>query len=81
MSMSKMSPDSSPAPADDLRRTFATAIAEMQQGRRSRTPSQTPIFVRKAAAAPDDSAAEKRALTTAARALAQLWNVSSTLIR
>jgi hypothetical protein len=81
MPISKMSPDSIPAPADDLRRTFASAIAEMQQGPRSLTPSQTPIFVRKTTAAPDDSAAEKHALTTAARALAQLWNISPSLIR
>lgn len=81
MPTSKMSPDSLPAPADDLRRTFATAIAEMQQDPRPLTPSQTPIFVRKATAVPDDSATEKRALTTAARALAQLWNISPSLIR
>jgi hypothetical protein len=81
MPISKTSPDSVPAPADDLRRTFATAIAEMQHGSRPLKPSQKPIFVRRTTVVPDSSDAEKRALTTAARALAQLWNISPSLIR
>jgi hypothetical protein len=68
-------------PADALRRTFETAIAQVQQPGRAVRPSQTPIFVRKAVVVPDDAAAEKRALTEAARALAQLWNISPRLIR
>jgi hypothetical protein len=81
MTMSKMAvnPVSAP-PADDLRRTFETAFAQIQQGPQSLTRSQRPIFVRKHAT-PDGPAAEKQALTTAARALAQLWNISPTLIR
>ena len=67
-------------PAEALRRTFETAIAQVQPGKAAR-PSQTPIFVRKQVTVPDDAAAEKRALTEAARALAQLWNISPTLIR
>ena len=66
-------------PTADLRRTFETAIAQMQRNPQAR--SQTPIFVRKQTTLPDDSAAEKRALTTAARALAELWNISPHLIR
>jgi hypothetical protein len=68
-------------PADALRRTFETAIAQVQHSGKSARPSQSPIFVRKAVAVPDDAAVEKRALTEAARALAQLWNISPTLIR
>ncbi len=71
----------SAAPPDALRRTFETAIAQVQQTGKAAQPSQRPIFVRQPVAAPDDVAAEKRALTEAARALAQLWNISPTLIR
>lgn len=64
---------------DDPRRTFETAISELQRRVQPRK-SQTPIAVRDNALA-RDSAAEKRVLTDAARALAQLWNVSPALIR
>jgi hypothetical protein len=80
MSKTPVNPISAP-PADALRRTFETAIAQMQQGSQSLSPSQTPIFVRKATTMPDDSSTEKRALKDAARALAQLWNISPSLIR
>ena len=82
MPKSKIAVNPVPAPpADDLRRTFETAIAQVQKTGKSLSRSQTPIFVRKPAGVPDDAAAEKRALTTAARALAQLWNISPNLIR
>jgi hypothetical protein len=82
MPMSKMAAKCvSAPPADDLRRTFESAIAQMQQAPLPLSPSQTPIFVRRQRMMPDDSAAEKRALTAAARALAQLWNISPSLIR
>lgn len=68
-------------PADALRRTFESAIAQMQQRAQYPSPSQTPILVRKQTPIVDDSASEKRALTAAARALAQLWNISPSLIR
>lgn len=68
-------------PADALRRTFETAIAQVQHTGKTARPSQSPIFVRKSVTVPDDAAVEKRALTEAARALAQLWNISPTLIR
>lgn len=82
MTMSKMAvnPVSAP-PADDLRRAFETAIAQIQRGPQSLTRSQRPIYVRKQAVTQDAPAAEKQALTTAARALAQLWNISPALIR
>jgi hypothetical protein len=80
--MSKMTtnPLSAP-PAADLRRTFEIAIAQIQHGGKTRSRSQTPIVVRKETPMPGDPSSEKRALTTAARALAQLWNISPTLIR
>ena len=82
MPMSKISVNPiSTLPRDTLRRTFETAIAQMQQGTQSLNPSQTPIFVRKQTTMPDESACEKRALTAAARALAQLWNISPSRIR
>ena len=64
---------------DDPRRTFETAISELQQRVHSRK-SQTPIAVRPNTGA-GDSATEKQVLTDAARALARLWNVSPALIR
>lgn len=68
-------------PADELRRTFENAIAQIQQSGKPLSRSQSPIFVRKPTAMPNGPDAEKRALTAAARALAQLWNISPTLIR
>jgi hypothetical protein len=62
-------PDSSNNP----RRTFETAIALMQP---SRAPSKTPIGWRNRASLGSSPADEKRAVTDAARALAQLWNIA-----
>jgi hypothetical protein len=82
MPKSKMAGNPVPAPpAEELRRTFETAIAQVQKTGKSLSRSQTPIFVRKPVGVPDDAVAEKQALTKAARALAQLWNISPTLIR
>jgi hypothetical protein len=67
-------------PADDLRRTFATALSQIQPSGKPLRRSQTPIFVRKNTTSLDGPAVEKQALTTAARALAQLWNIKPTLI-
>ncbi len=64
---------------DDLRRTFESALDTIQHPNKPR--AQTPIVVRKPAAAPSDQATEKRALTDAARALAHLWKISPTLVR
>jgi len=64
---------------DDPRRTFETAISELQRRVHPRK-SRTPIALRPNTPA-GDSAAEKRVLTDAARALARLWNVSPALIR
>jgi hypothetical protein len=81
MSASRMANPIPAPPAADLRRTFESAIAQIQQGAKPLSRSQTPIFVRKQAVMPKAPDAEKRALTEAARALAQLWNISPTLIR
>jgi hypothetical protein len=67
------------APVDDPRRTFESAIAQIQ-GRR-RPFAQTPIAVRPRTPLADDSAAEKRAVADAARALARLWKVSPAIVR
>lgn len=67
-------------PMDDPRRTFESAIAQIQN-RTGRPLSQTPIAIRPRATAPDDTAVEKRAVTDAARALARLWKVSPAYIR
>ena len=67
------------APMDDPRRTFESAIAQIQGGQRP--SSQTPIAVRPQAPLADGPAAEKRAVTDAARALARLWKVSPALVR
>jgi hypothetical protein len=67
--------------AQDLRRTFETAIAQVRRGEEPRSLSKTPIVVRPKATALRDQDVEKRALTDAARALAQLWNISPTLVR
>jgi hypothetical protein len=73
MSSAKMATNAAVAPPkNELRQTFETAIAQIQRGGKPLSRSKTPIFVR---------TTEKRALTEAARALAQLWNISPTLIR
>jgi len=81
MSVSRMATTISAQPAADLRRTFESAIAQVQQGAKPVSRSKRPIFVRKQTVMPTGPDAEKRALTEAARALAQLWNISPTLIR
>lgn len=60
--------------AADLRRTFETAFTQLQ---RRGEPAKAPIAVRNQ----DDLVDEKRALNSAARALAQLWNISPSLVR
>lgn len=64
-------------PPKDLQRVFETALGEIQQAQ-SAGPSpsyRTPIFHRtKGATSPAQS--EKRAVSDAAYALAQLWKIS-----
>jgi hypothetical protein len=79
MSNIAVKPTSTPQ-AHDLRRTFETALAQVQNGDAPRK-RYMPIAVRKNVTLPDAQATEKRALTDAARALAQLWNISPALVR
>jgi hypothetical protein len=62
--------------AYDLRRTFETALARIQQSKEPSSRSKTPIVIRKHAVTPDAQAGEKQAVEDAARALAQLWKIS-----
>ena len=71
------------ASAEDPRRTFESALANLQAGpiQVGRSYSQTPIAVRSRKPIAGDPGAEKQVLNDAARALARLWNVSPALIR
>jgi hypothetical protein len=64
---------------DDPRRTFETAITQLQQTKPLRL-SQQPIFARPRPVLSDPSS-EKQAVADAARALARLWNLPSVAIR
>ncbi len=78
-------PQSQSAPVSkDLQRTFEAAVRDIYQvtltGKTSR--ERTPIVQRVGAVAgASHGNAEKRALTDAAKALAQLWRVSPTSSR
>ncbi len=61
---------------------FDSALAQLHQAESASSPGRSPIARRQPIALPaSDSSTEKRALTDAARALAQLWNVSPHLVR
>lgn len=65
--------------ATDPKDTFENALALVRTDEGLRQPiaaRHAPIAVR-----PDAQATQKRALTDAARALAQLWNISPHLVR
>ena len=79
--MSKIAKNALPAStADDPRRTFESAIAQIQPSS-ERPVSQKPIFDRARVPMPGNPPSEKQALTDAARALARLWKVSPALVR
>lgn len=66
---------------DNPRAAFENALAVMH-GNGDRKPRPTIAAAwRPLAPAPQEQATEKRALTDAARALAQLWKVSPHLVR
>lgn len=66
-------------PGENPRRIFESALALMKKGRgRSGT---IPVRSRPIAPQQSEEVIEKRALTDAARALAQLWKVSPHLVR
>ena len=68
----------SPTP-DDLRRLFETAVCKIHQadvdGSSKRLPYRAPIVSRTKVLGFSQAGVEKRALSDAARALAQLWKV------
>jgi hypothetical protein len=70
----RIGPQRTPS-ADDLRREFETAVCELHEAdlaaNKKRSQYRSPIFPRVRNAGD----AEKRALSDAARALAQLWKV------
>jgi hypothetical protein len=64
--------------AEDLRRVFETAVCDLHQAdlaARKGLQYRTPIVQRGKILGISPAAAEKRALSDAARALAQLWKV------
>jgi hypothetical protein len=64
--------------SEDLRRVFETAVCEIHQSdlaAKKRPQYRTPIFQRARLLGISQGSEEKRALTDAARALAQLWKV------
>lgn len=67
---------------DHARDTFEGALARIRSKEEGQA-SQPTIAARKRPIVPakQDAATEKRSLTEAARALAQLWNVSPHLVR
>jgi len=66
------------ASPEDLRRVFETAVCEIHQAdqaAKKRLQYRTPIVPRAKILGLSQAGAEKRALSDAARALAQLWKV------
>jgi hypothetical protein len=64
--------------AEDLRRVFDSAVSEVHQAdlaAKKRLQYRSPIVARARILGLSQAGAEKRALTDAARALAQLWKV------
>jgi hypothetical protein len=67
-----------PISADDLRHAFEDAVSSLHQSDlavKKRLGYRTPIFQRRNILGASQGNPEKRALTDAARALAQLWKV------
>jgi hypothetical protein len=67
-----------PLVADDLRRVFENAVSSIHEADlavKKRLKYRTPIFQRRDILGSSQGNTEKRALTDAARALAQLWKV------
>jgi len=67
-----------PLSPEDLKLVFETAVSEIHQGElaaKKRLQYRTPIVSRARVLGLSRDGAEKRALSDAARALAQLWKV------
>ena len=66
----------------DPKKTFESALAQIQKSGQKGSDYRTPIGMRRTAvSSPVGQVAEKQAVTDAARALAHLWHVSPTLVR
>jgi hypothetical protein len=65
----------------DPKQTFESAIAQIQKSGQKGSQYRTAIGTGRRAAVATRQVAEKQAVTDAARALAQLWHVSPTLVR
>jgi hypothetical protein len=68
----------SPDASDDLRHVFETAVCEIHRAdlaRKKTMQYRAPIVPRAKVLGISQASAEKRALSDAARALAQLWKV------
>jgi hypothetical protein len=66
-----------PHSANDLRRAFENAVCELRKADAAKKGLRyyTPIFQRRDILGRSQDNTEKRALTNAARALAQLWKI------
>jgi hypothetical protein len=66
-----------PHSANDLRRAFENAVGELREADAAKKGLRyyTPIFQRRDILSTSQGHTEKRALTDAARALAQLWKI------
>jgi hypothetical protein len=71
------------SPSENPKQTFESSLALMQGGRGSAARRKAPIVARTLPIAGfrNERETEERALTDAARALAQLWKVSPHLVR
>jgi hypothetical protein len=70
--------------ADDLRRMFNTAVCQLHQANQAVKKTLqygTPIFQRRNIVNVSQEGQDKRAVSEAARALAQLWKISGTPAR
>lgn len=70
--------------AEDLRRVFNSAVFEIHHTNRAVKNTLRygcPIFQRRSASGLSHEGTEKRAVSDAARALAQLWKISGSPVR
>ena len=70
--------------AEDLRRVFNSAVGEIHHANRAVKDTLRygcPIFQRRSASVASQEGTEKRAVSDAARALAQLWKISGSPAR
>ncbi len=78
----RMEPSSNSA--DDLRRVFNTAVCQLHHANRAVKKTLqygSPIFQRRNVSGVSQEGQDKRAVSDAARALAQLWKISGSPAR